>query len=1111
MKARWLLGSSIVVAATSGVASAAQPSPTAFMTAASCPHCIAGPISQLRLPFSGVEAWSAKLFNPETHAIIPVTLTGDGSVVDREKLRQADYAARLVRYGKLSPGLGAALETLAESDNVKVVIWTNTQIQFPPRETLIRVGGAAQAFQATASSAYSAAASPIASWMNSKGISAFSISTSSPTLHARLAKGQIAALASLDAVLRIGAEELPVPLQADPQLPFSCDKPCVPNCGGACPSFPASCTSNATWEWWRVINMNAARQIAPQSLVFNKICMYDEGAPRDSTWLNLGAVRFPNQFSSHSQAVAGIMSNTLISSITNATIVSTAADNRSLTGAGSFEYCMSHGDTPIVNVSMRFYGFNYSGEDPSETESDFYTDFLSKMYPYPLYVFAAGNGAGDPEHVPTPWVSNRGYNSLNVGASDDKGTTTPDDDTISDRSSWVNPPKNHGDFELPHMVAPGVGIASADMTMAPDYVPNVYDSNHEVIPGTCPADLNGTSFAAPQVSGVASLVFNSDPYGSPGSFLGAPMMLKAVLMATTSTNVPDTYWEGVPYVYYPNDGFLPHVFGNDLGRFRHLDNHDRKDGVGILDARAAVLLGKPQYFAEPGGPPAPRGRWAGNISLTDGTPDFDPNTRYLYNQWNLLAEHTGWMKVVVAWEGTPLGCNYNSGTQHGGETFPRYCLSNQIDVDLDLAVFDSSGRDVCSSMSWDSSWEGCNFLVTQGERFVVRLSVAQVFNSRTAVGLAWDNHLVPSYGVSATPRLGIVALGVCLLAIGTIGAGRRRMIKGSVLFMLCICFGSLSCKENHPLPGLSRSDASVDIEGGTEAIRPTSAADGADSILFANDVAATYPLEAGRDLAVVEVPSRNDDVDSNIIDASRPSCRGSSLVGTPEEIAQTPRAQYDIEIAALHLDNDLLVARQGTYDRILADVTAIRKTNSAIASTGMLLPAYISLGYTYSSGHSLTLSIDRATYQEMQAGIYTDWDCLNNHYVLVGLDYTDVAGRPDYNVPGVLAVDVHLKGVYNLDKIAALYGRLPGVSSVVLEKVGPSGAPFGASTSVMCVDRDSEGVYRYAIETTYGGEIPMYSLSCYESYSTESVARVTNSPSDGGDSQCRQWFNTFCQ
>lgn len=112
----------------------------------------------------------------------------------------------------------------------------------------------------------------------------------------------------------------------------------------------------------------------------------------------------------------------------------------------------------------------------------------------------------------------------------------------------------------------------------------------------------------------------------------------------------------------------------------------------------------------------------------------------------------------------------------------------------------------------------------------------------------------------------------------------------------------------------------MDIHDRAEAIQSTPAPDAADAILFANDVVATYPLEAGRDLAVVEVPSRKDDVDSNIIDsASMPSCRGSSLVGPPEEIAQTPRAQHDIEIAALHLDNALLVARQGTYDRILGD------------------------------------------------------------------------------------------------------------------------------------------------------------------------------------------------
>jgi len=181
-------------------------------------------------------------------------------------------------------------------------------------------------------------------------------------------------------------------------------------------------------------------------------------------------------------------------------------------------------------MSMAFSDPNFSGDEPWESESDWYTDFLTtKVAPFPLYIMSAGNSAADPNDIPTPWVQNRGFNSLVVGASDDKGTSGIYDDSIAWFSSWVNPPRSHGDYELPHMAAPGVGIASANMT----YLPDILRETKDAAGDCCPSNLDGTSFSAPQVTGVADLVFNTDP----GSFFGFPEMLKAVLMASTSVNV----------------------------------------------------------------------------------------------------------------------------------------------------------------------------------------------------------------------------------------------------------------------------------------------------------------------------------------------------------------------------------------------------------------------------------------------------------------------------------------------------------------------------------------------------------------------------------------------
>ena len=140
MKNRALVLLVFALEMTGGVALAAQPPPRAFTQVASCPTCEVRGIAQLRLRYSGVEAWATKLFNPQSNAIIPVTLMGDGIPVDQEKLKQDDYAARVTKYGKLSLGLGDRLDSVADTDSVDVTIWTNSKVQFPRREDLAGMG-----------------------------------------------------------------------------------------------------------------------------------------------------------------------------------------------------------------------------------------------------------------------------------------------------------------------------------------------------------------------------------------------------------------------------------------------------------------------------------------------------------------------------------------------------------------------------------------------------------------------------------------------------------------------------------------------------------------------------------------------------------------------------------------------------------------------------------------------------------------------------------------------------------------------------------------------------------------------------------------------------------
>ena len=809
--------------------------------------------------------------------------------------------------------------------------------------------------------------------------------------------------------------------------------------------------------------MPAAQQIAPQSLSYDKVCLIDGGVPRDPTYLRMGEIRFPLQYYSHSQATAGIISNTLSHSISAATIVSTAIDDYILSyggtnpGMGTFEFCFDNGPTPVANMSMSFDDVNYSGDAPSETETDFYTDFLAtKRAPFPLYVMSAGNSAGFPETVPTPWVQNRGYNSLIVGASDDRGSPNIFDSTIAWFSSWVNPPRTHGDYELPNLVAPGIGIASANMFDIPDML----DSS----PRTgCPSNLSGTSFSAPQATGVASLVFNTDP----SSFYGFPEMLKAVLMASTSVSVD----------------------GAGFTSLSSSPSPDRKDGVGVLDAQAAIALGSSSYRSCPGCEAMPRGRWAGTFDLVNG---FDSNG-YSTQQWNLVADRTGRMKVIGTWTGFPLPCNFSDPI--AGTYFPQYCNSNELDADLDLVVWNLTAGTWCVSGSWDSSWEGCDMQVTNGDRLTVKMFLSAAYNSSTVLAVAWNNYPIPlvARAAPAVPPIGIVALVVVLLGVGHI-VTRRRQLARAILTIAIVCAFSVSC---------GSKDRSSTDENTSIADTGVSSPDASlvDAGLLTSDVPITT-----FDAFVVTTPEGG--ADGTIFDVGTPSVEGGScstvgFIGTPDEITQTPRAQYDVELAALHLDRTELTAKQSVYDRIATDLTAIRGTNSDIASSNESTGGWILPSNPYSNGKAVLLTVDTATSTAMRAGTYNYWSCLNSYYGFVTAQYSGSGSDLSANV------NVLLKGVYDIDKILGLYGSLPGV--IATHNI-PYSQPYDAPH--MCVNRTTDETYQYAILAAYGDCLSgcMYKkLYCYQSSAAGAVTLVAEGTDGGASTQCLGWYNTFCQ
>lgn len=273
-------------------------------------------------------------------------------------------------------------------------------------------------------------------------------------------------------------------------------------------------------------------------------------------------------------------------------------------------------------------------------------------------------------------VQNRSMNGIVVGASDDKGTISIGDDDMAPFSSWRNPTGSHGDFELPNLSAPGVNITAAGST------------------------ASGTSAAAPIVAGCLGYAYARDT-----TFSSWPELGRAVSMATAVHGLV-----GQP-AFEQLSSVLP----------------DARQGVGLVHCASIAQLADPANDRSPGSAAANRGR---NQRTVVFAADFDANGDSLFS-WNLVADFPGRLRVVVAFDSTAGGCSQTTGDN---------CTSDTLDADLDLHIRRSLDNSmVCSSNSFDSSWEGCDFAVAAGETFTARIRKFSTNAAQTYLGIAWFN------------------------------------------------------------------------------------------------------------------------------------------------------------------------------------------------------------------------------------------------------------------------------------------------------------------------------------------------------------------------------------
>jgi hypothetical protein len=137
-----------------------------------------------------------------------------------------------------------------------------------------------------------------------------------------------------------------------------------------------------------------------------------------------------------------------------------------------------------------------------------------------------------------------------------------------------------------------------------------------------------------------------------------------------------------------------------------------------------------------------------------------------------------------------------------------------------------------------------------------------------------------------------------------------------------------------------------------------------------------------------------------------------SDLASPNDLTLTPRPDVNLELLALKLSPGRIVADQAVYDRVVADVTAIRSRRPDLTAIAFYPP---------DDGRTIDLKVLLATSEQMQRGDYHGWDCLNATYG---------ASKPFQFTPlgdGTVSVDIELRGIYAIKILSRDYSRLPEV------------------------------------------------------------------------------------
>lgn len=177
------------------------------------------------------------------------------------------------------------------------------------------------------------------------------------------------------------------------------------------------------------------------------------------------------------------------------------------------------------------------------------------------------------------------------------------------------------------------------------------------------------------------------------------------------------------------------------------------------------------------------------------------------------------------------------------------------------------------------------------------------------------------------------------------------------------------------------------------------------SAALSADTVFVAEADAGRILAVAKDGSGNRP--KGPIEGPCPA-----LVGDAGEMALSPRADENLEALALSVEPERVIASQPTYDRVVADMAALRA----------LAPELASIQFTPPYERSLDVVFADVATQSIAAAEYSAWNCLNDFYGPMNVSDIEAA-----TTPGL--VRLQFQRGFNGEVLAEVYRQLPGVTA----------------------------------------------------------------------------------